>query len=91
MSKFSISEAAKIKGVSPSTLRRWEAEGKLIPERTESGHRRYSMSQLVGVEADRAYTIGYARVSSHEQKQDLERQKEIIELFCAEGALADAS
>jgi predicted site-specific integrase-resolvase len=30
-------------------------------------------------------------VSSHEQKQDLERQKEIIELFCAEGALADAS
>ncbi|WP_443029113.1 MerR family DNA-binding transcriptional regulator, partial [Spirulina sp. CS-785/01] len=34
MNKFSISEAAKIKGVSPSTLRRWEAEGKLIPERT---------------------------------------------------------
>ncbi|MFB6275072.1 MAG: MerR family DNA-binding transcriptional regulator [Halothece sp.] len=26
MSKFSISEAAKIKGVSPSTLRRWESE-----------------------------------------------------------------
>ncbi|NBD14804.1 MAG: IS607 family transposase [Cyanobacteria bacterium] len=84
MSKFSISEAAKIKGVSPSTLRRWEAEGKLIPERTESGHRRYSMSQLLGVESHQAYTIGYARVSSHEQKQDLERQKEIIELFCAQ-------
>lgn len=84
MSKFSISEAAKIKGVSPSTLRRWEAEGKLIPERTESGHRRYSMFQLLGVEPHRAYTIGYARVSSHEQKQDLERQKEIIELFCAQ-------
>jgi len=91
MSKFSISEAAKIKGVSPSTLRRWEAEGKLIPERTESGHRRYSMSQLLGVESHKAYTIGYARVSSHDQKADLERQKEIIELFCAEGALADAS
>jgi len=84
MSKFSISEAAKIKGVSPSTLRRWEAEGKLIPERTESGHRRYSMSQLLGVESHKAYTIGYARVSSHDQKQDLERQKEIIELFCAQ-------
>jgi len=39
----------------------------------------------------RAYTLGYARVSSHDQKSDLERQKEIIELFCAEGALADAS
>jgi predicted site-specific integrase-resolvase len=83
MSKFSISEAAKIKGVSPSTLRRWESEGKLIPERTASGHRRYSMSQLLGVgESHRAYTIGYVRVSSHDQKQDLERQKEIIELFC---------
>lgn len=58
MSNFSISEAAKIKGVSPSTLRRWEAEGKLIPERTESGHRRYSMFQLLGVESHQAYTIG---------------------------------
>jgi excisionase family DNA binding protein len=37
MSKLSISEAAKLKGVSVSTLRRWEAEGKLVPERTESG------------------------------------------------------
>ncbi len=35
MSKFSISEAAKIEGVSVSTLRRWEAEGKLIPELEE--------------------------------------------------------
>jgi DNA-binding transcriptional MerR regulator len=34
MSKLSISEAAKIKGVSTSTLRRWELEGKLFPERT---------------------------------------------------------
>ncbi|MDB9318813.1 MULTISPECIES: MerR family transcriptional regulator, partial [Cyanophyceae] len=41
MSKLSISEAAKLKGVSVSTLRRWETEGKLIPERTASGHRRY--------------------------------------------------
>ncbi|MBO0350700.1 IS607 family transposase [Phormidium pseudopriestleyi FRX01] len=84
MSKFRISEAAKIKGVSPSTLRRWESEGKLIPERTASGHRRYSMSQLLGVESHRAYTIGYVRVSSHDQKQELERQKSIIELFCAQ-------
>ena len=34
MRNLSISEAAKIKGVSTSTLRRWEAEGKLVPERT---------------------------------------------------------
>ncbi|MFB2804788.1 MULTISPECIES: MerR family DNA-binding transcriptional regulator [Microcystis] len=37
MSKLTRSEAAKLKGVSVSTLRRWESEGKLIPERTANG------------------------------------------------------
>ena len=63
MSKISISEAAKLKGVSVSTLRRWEADGKLVPERTQSGHRRYDMAKLIGVKAELSYTIGYARVS----------------------------
>ncbi|MBD2386501.1 IS607 family transposase [Cylindrospermum sp. FACHB-282] len=84
MSKLSISEAAKIKGVSASTLRRWESEGKLIPERTASGHRRYDLSQLLGVKSELSYTVGYCRVSSHDQKQDLERQKEVVELFCSQ-------
>ncbi|MEC4804045.1 MAG: IS607 family transposase [Jaaginema sp. PMC 1079.18] len=84
MSKLSISEAAKIKGVSPSTLRRWESEGKLIPERTANGHRRYDLAQLLGVKSELSYTIGYCRVSSHEQKKDLERQKEVIQLFCSQ-------
>lgn len=83
MSRISISEAAKLKGVSVSTLRRWEADGKLVPERTESGHRRYDITKLLGVKAELSYTIGYARVSSHDQKEDLARQKQVIELFCA--------
>ncbi|MDB9325710.1 helix-turn-helix domain-containing protein, partial [Nodularia spumigena CS-590/02] len=58
MSKLSISEAAKLKGVSVSTLRRWETEGKLIPERTTSGHRRYDLAQLLGIKPDLSYTIG---------------------------------
>lgn len=28
-------------------------------------------------------TIAYARVSSHDQKEDLERQKQVLELYCA--------
>lgn len=28
-------------------------------------------------------TIAYARVSSHDQKADLERQKQVLELYCA--------
>jgi len=82
MSKLTIAEAAKLKGVSASTLRRWEAEGKLIPERTVNGHRRYELSQLLGIKAELSYTIGYCRVSSHDQKDDLFRQKEVVELFC---------
>jgi predicted site-specific integrase-resolvase len=74
MSKLSISEAAKIKGVSTSTLRRWELEGKLIPERTANGHRRYDLAQLLGIKPEFSYTIGYCRVSSHDQKDDYDNQ-----------------
>ncbi|MFN4280443.1 IS607 family transposase [Thermosynechococcus sp.] len=83
MSKLSISQAAKLKGVSTQTLRRWEAEGKLIPERTAGGHRRYDLAQLMGTKSELSFTVGYARVSSHDQKEDLLRQVEVIELFCA--------
>jgi predicted site-specific integrase-resolvase len=84
MSKLSISEAAKLKGVSISTLRRWETEGILIPERTANGHRRYDLNQLLGIKKDLSFTIGYARVSSHDQKEDLTRQVQVLELFSAQ-------
>ncbi|MGI2909609.1 IS607 family transposase [Tolypothrix sp. VBCCA 56010] len=83
MSKLTVSEAAKLKGVSTKTLYRWEAEGKLHPERTEGGHRRYELSELLGIKGELSYTIGYCRVSSHDQKEDLKRQREVLELFCA--------
>ena len=52
------------------------------------GHRRYGFSKLrpeLFRAADRAKrkTVGYGRVSSHDQKPDLERQKQVLELFCA--------
>jgi putative resolvase len=84
MSKLSISEAAKLKGVSTSTLRRWETEGILIPERTANGHRRYDLNQLLGIKKELSFTIGYARVSSHDQKEDLTRQVQVLELFSAQ-------
>lgn len=82
-----IHEAAEILGVSNTTLRRWEASWKLIPERTAGNQRRYRLSQINpalvrNAEADRK-TIAYARVSSHDQKADLERQKQVLELYCA--------
>lgn len=43
---MSISEAAEVAGVSQSTLRRWEREGKINPERTPGGTRRYTLAML---------------------------------------------
>jgi putative transposase len=43
----SIHEAAEALGVSPQTLRRWEREGRLLPdERTPGGCRRYDLARL---------------------------------------------
>ena len=74
-------------GVSISTLRRWEAEGKISPARTEGGTRRYDLAVLLPerahVAAPSRRTIAYARVSSHDQKDDLERQKQVLSMYCA--------
>ena len=79
MSKYySIHEFSKIIGVSAQTLRNWDANGKLHPHHTTvSGYRYYSdeqLSQVINVKPKNRITIGYCRVSSHKQKDDLERQ-----------------
>jgi len=42
----SIGEAAKVLGVSITTLRRWEASGRLVADRTAGEHRRYDLAKL---------------------------------------------
>lgn len=83
----SIGEAAEALGVSISTLRRWETEGRLVPERTAGRQRRYDLSKLkpemFHLADSQRKTVAYARVSSHDQKDDLERQKQVLELYCA--------
>ena len=84
---LSINQAAEMMGVSKSTLRRWETSGKLVPKRTAGGQRRYPLlllhPHLKRKPIKERKTIAYARVSSHDQKQDLARQKEMLELYCA--------
>lgn len=94
MSKIiSIGQAAKLLGVHVQTLRNWEKSGKLKPDSiSPGGTRRYNQEkilQLTGkelpnIEKDERITIAYARVSSHDQKADLQRQAQVLELYCAE-------
>jgi predicted site-specific integrase-resolvase len=86
MNRFiKIGEAAKILGVTPQTLRRWEETGQFIPtKRTEGGTRYYDANHLLGVSVQEpSFTYAYARVSSQDQKEDLARQKEVLSLYCA--------
>lgn len=84
---LTIGQASRTLGVSVSTLRRWEASGKIMPEHTQGRHRRYDIAkirpELVHSSAENKVTLAYARVSSHDQKNDLEREKQVLELYCA--------
>lgn len=43
---LSLSEAAKLLGVHPSTVRQWSDKGALPVHRTQGGHRRYKRSEV---------------------------------------------
>jgi putative resolvase len=86
--KVAISKASEILGVSCHTLRRWESIGKIESERTAKGHRRYDIGKLTHCKrspdaSSAKRSIAYARVSSHDQKDDLTRQIQRLEMFCA--------
>jgi len=77
---ISIGEVAELKCVSVDTVRRWEREGKIQSVRTEGGHRRYKLSDFVDQKPGK--TLAYARVSSHDQKSDLDRQDAVLSAYC---------
>lgn len=91
---ISIGKAAELLGVHVDTLREWDAEGKLTPVKTFGNHRRYNLEDIEALcgnvpkkpKSDLVRVAVYARVSSHEQKQkgDLERQAGRILTYCTE-------
>ena len=74
-------------GVSISTLRRWENEGRLWPSfRTCGQHRRYAVNDLHALMVTHApehrKVVAYALVSSHDQKEELVRQRDRRVQYC---------
>ena len=82
---YSIHEFSKIIGVSAQTLRNGDANGKLHPHHTTvSGYRYYSdeqLNQVINVKPKNRITIGYCRVSSRKQKDDLGRQIDNVKTY----------
>ena len=88
-------EFAKKIGVSISTLRRWDKEGRLVPTRTTTNHRVYTDDDIFKVlnlkkPNNQGKIVVYCRVSSHAQKDDLQSQLEAMQTFClAQGIAVD--
>jgi putative resolvase len=83
MSSLTPQEAATLLGVTVRTLHRWEFDGKIKSTRTAGGHRRYDIADLISNKSGNQLTVGYARVSSHDQRDDLKRQILVLESYCA--------
>jgi excisionase family DNA binding protein len=81
---LTMKKACEALGVTTKTIQRWDKEGKIDIVRTVGGRRRIPQSEverLLGKTfMPQRKVIIYGRVSSHEQKQkgDLERQVEYI-------------
>lgn len=83
---YSIGKFAKLIGRSIETLRSWDKQGKLIPSyRSEGRYRMYSQEQLNEVlqivKPKERFNLGYIRVSAKHQNSDLDRQRDLMELF----------
>jgi len=89
MKLISIGEFAEKTGLSTQTLRRWDNNGKLkCYHRLDTGKRYYSEEQLneyLKIEPTeiQRINVGYVRVSTNKQKDDLQRQESLMETFLA--------
>ena len=80
---YTLKEAKRVLGVTTKTIQRWDKEGKIRVVRTVGGRRRIPESEIkriLGLKEERV-VVGYARVSPTAQKDDLERQKQLLHSY----------
>ena len=78
---------AELLGVSVKTLQRWDRDGILKANRTPTDRRYYTYDQYlqfkgIQTENDIRDVVIYARVSTKNQKDDLQNQVEFLKQFC---------
>ena len=83
---YTLRDACDIMQIDPSTLRKWDREGKIRCVRLQNNFRRIPESEInriLGIQKERSSYI-YARVSSSGQKGDLDRQIEKLRVSSPE-------
>ena len=81
-------------GVSEQTLRNWDNSGKLVAKRTKGNHRFYTeddYNKYMGISSqNQRKSYIYARVSTRNQKDDLENQINFLKQYTnAKGIIVD--
>lgn len=87
MSIYKVGEFSEKVGVSISTLQRWDRTNILKSKRTPTNQRYYTdedLNKVLNLEAEtksKRKNVGYCRVSTQEQKKNLENQKEFVSVY----------
>ena len=95
ITNYKPKDFAELLGVSVKTLQRWDREGTLKANRTPTDRRYYTYDQYlqfkgINTENDNRQTVIYARVSTRNQKDDLQNQVTFLRQFCnAKGIIVD--
>ena len=87
ITNYKPKDFADLLGVSVKTLQRWDREGILKANRTPTDRRYYTYDQYlqfkgIQIENDIRDVVIYARVSTRNQKDDLQNQVEFLKQFC---------
>ena len=96
MAIYKVGEFAKKAGVSISTLQRWDRTNVLKSKRTPTNQRYYTdedLNKVLNSEDEtksKRKNVGYCRVSTQRQKQNLENQKEFVSVYSlSQGVILD--
>ena len=95
ITNYKPKDFAELIGVSVKTLQRWDREGILEANRTPTDRRYYTYDQYlqfkgINTENDDRQVVIYARVSTRDQKDDLQDQVSFLRQFCnARGMIVD--
>ena len=95
VTNYKPKDFAELIGVSVKTLQRWDREGILHANRTLTNRRYYTYDQYlqfkgINTEHDQRQVVIYARVSTRNQKDDLQNQVAFLRQFCnAKGIIVD--